>query len=114
MNNPLGLYIHVPFCRGKCPYCDFYSLLPDREKIEEYTQKICSLLEKAGGIYNTVYFGGGTPTLLGSRRLIRLLKDIQKKYEVAKDAEITLEANPESAGDFRELRALRRLTKSGI
>jgi Coproporphyrinogen III oxidase and related Fe-S oxidoreductases len=59
-------------------------------------------------VVDSVYFGGGTPTLLGSKRLVRLLKSIQKKYHVAKDAEITLEANPESAGDFKELRALRR------
>ncbi len=90
MNNPLGLYIHVPFCRGKCPYCDFYSLLPDREKIEEYTQKICSLLEKAGGIYNTVYFGGGTPSVLGGDRIAQILSFVSH----ISDCEITVECNP--------------------
>lgn len=109
----LGLYLHIPFCAKKCDYCDFYSLPGAESRMDDYTQALeTQLLEIAPRAslhtVDSVYFGGGTPTLLGSRRLIRLLKDIQKKYEVAKDAEITLEANPESAGDFRELRALRR------
>ena len=58
-------------------------------------------------VVDSIYFGGGTPTLLGVKHLTRLLKAIQKKYSVTKD-EITLEANPESAGNFRDLRALRK------
>ena len=59
-------------------------------------------------VVDSIYFGGGTPTLLGVKHLTHLLKAIQKKYSVTKDAEITLEANPESAGNFRDLRALRK------
>ncbi|WP_312939257.1 radical SAM family heme chaperone HemW [Oscillibacter sp.] len=108
----LGLYIHIPFCAKKCDYCDFYSLSGEEDRMDAYTQALeAQLLELAprAGLHtvDSVYFGGGTPTLLGTKRLVRLLKDIQKKYLVAKDAEITLEANPESAGDFRALRALR-------
>lgn len=108
----LGLYVHIPFCARKCDYCDFYSLPGAESRMDEYTQALeAQLIELAPRAslhtVDSVYFGGGTPTLLGGKRLIRLLKDIQKKYRVAKDAEITLEANPESAGDFRELRALR-------
>ena len=57
---------------------------------------------------DTVYFGGGTPSYLGTKRLVKILKTILKKYKVDKQAEITLEANPDSAGDWKELRALRR------
>ncbi|MEA4992771.1 MAG: radical SAM family heme chaperone HemW [Oscillibacter sp.] len=108
----LGLYVHIPFCAKKCDYCDFYSLPGEEGRMDAYTQALeTQLLELAprAGLHtvDSVYFGGGTPTLLGTKRLVRLLKDIQKKYHVSRDAEITLEANPESAGDFRELRALR-------
>lgn len=109
----LGLYIHIPFCAKKCDYCDFYSLSGAESRMDAYVQaletQIVEIAPRADRhVVDSVYFGGGTPTLLGSKRLVRLLKAIQKKYHVAKDAEITLEANPESAGDFKELRALRR------
>lgn len=109
----LGLYVHIPFCAKKCDYCDFYSLPGAESRIDDYVQAMeTQLVEIAPRadrhVVDSVYFGGGTPTLLGSKRLVCLLKAIQKKYHVAKDAEITLEANPESAGDFKELRALRR------
>lgn len=108
----LGLYIHIPFCAQKCDYCDFYSLSGAESRMDEYTQALeAQLLELAPRAslhtVDSVYFGGGTPTVLGVKRLVRLLKAIQKKYRVVKDAEITLEANPESAGDHKALRALR-------
>ena len=108
----LGLYIHIPFCAKKCDYCDFYSLSGAESRMDAYVQALeAQLLELAPRAnlhtVDSVYFGGGTPTFLGTKRLIRLLKAIQKKYRVAKDAEVTLEANPESAGDYKELRALR-------
>lgn len=109
----LGLYVHIPFCAKKCDYCDFYSLPGAENRMDDYVQALeTQLFEIAPRaerhVVDSVYFGGGTPTLLGSKRLVRLLKSIQKKYHVTRDAEITLEANPESAGDFKELRALRR------
>jgi oxygen-independent coproporphyrinogen-3 oxidase len=109
----LGLYVHIPFCAKKCDYCDFYSLSGAESRMDDYVQALeTQLFEIAPRAelheVDSVYFGGGTPTLLGSRRLARLLKAIQKKYHLTKDAEITLEANPESAGDFKELRVLRR------
>ena len=110
---PLGLYIHIPFCKQKCVYCDFYSLPRSEDRMDDYTDALCAhLIETApfaaGHCVDTIYFGGGTPSYLGVKRLTKLLKTIQKKYRVARDAEITLEANPDSAGDWRELRALRR------
>ena len=110
---PLGLYIHIPFCKQKCAYCDFYSLAGNESRMEEYTDALCAdLTETArytpGYQVDTVYFGGGTPTYLGEKRLIRILKTVLKRFHVAKDAEITLEANPDSAGDWKMMRALRK------
>ena len=110
---PLGLYIHIPFCKQKCAYCDFYSLAGNESRMDEYAAALCADLTEQSqyvGSYrvDTVYFGGGTPSYLGEKRLVRILKTILKKYTVAKDAEITLEANPDSATDWKALRALRR------
>ena len=110
---PLGLYIHIPFCKQKCVYCDFYSLAGNESRMDDYTDALCAHLTEtapfaAGHTVDTVYFGGGTPSYLGERRLVKILKTVQKKYHVAKDAEITLEANPDSAGDWKYLKALRK------
>ncbi len=112
-NLPLGLYVHIPFCRSKCAYCDFYSL-PDSEKfMDDYCRALerhlAEVAPQAGGhLVDTVYFGGGTPSYLGTDRLCRLLGSIKKLYKVDKHAEITLEANPDSAGDKKALKRLRR------
>jgi len=113
VRKPLGLYIHIPFCKQKCAYCDFYSLSGSEVRMEEYTEALCAHLAEnaafaAGYLVDTVYFGGGTPSYLGEKRLTKLLKLILKQYHVAKDAEITLEANPDSADDWKMLRALRK------
>ena len=108
-----GLYLHIPFCKAKCAYCDFYSLAHSEEKMDAYAAALTRhITEVAPQMQNhrvdTVYFGGGTPSYLGTKRLVKILKTILKKYKVDKQAEITLEANPDSAGDWRALRALRR------
>ena len=109
----LGLYIHIPFCKAKCAYCDFYSLAHSEEKMDAYMAALLRHLEEvapraAGMQVDTVYFGGGTPSYLGAARLCRILQTVLRRYGVARDAEITLEANPDSAGDWKELRRLRR------
>ena len=109
----LGLYIHIPFCKAKCAYCDFYSLAHSEEKMDAYMAALLRHLEEvapraAGMQVDTVYFGGGTPSYLGTARLCRILQTVLRRYGVARDAEITLEANPDSAGDWKELRKLRR------
>ncbi|MDE7262732.1 MAG: radical SAM family heme chaperone HemW [Oscillospiraceae bacterium] len=110
---PLGLYIHIPFCRSKCIYCDFYSLPGAEEQMDRYVSALCRQLAETAQRtktheVDTVYFGGGTPSWLGEKRLRRIMKAVDKNYRVAKNAEITLEANPDSAGDWKALRALRR------
>ena len=110
---PLGLYIHIPFCRSKCAYCDFYSLAGAEERMDDYCRALERHLAEVAHQAechkaDTVYFGGGTPSYLGAERLCRLLGSIRKLYKVDKHAEITLEANPDSATDRKTLKRLRK------
>ena len=110
---PLGLYIHIPFCKSKCIYCDFYSLPRAEDRMDRYVSALCRQLAEiaqrtTAHTVDSVYLGGGTPSYLGEKRLRRILKTVKKHYHLSRDAEITLEANPDSAGDWRALRALRR------
>ena len=109
----LGIYVHIPFCRSKCDYCDFYSLAGQESRMDEYQKALLSHIRETAPLadgfqVDTVYFGGGTPTLLGADRLCGLLAAIREGYVLSPSAEITLEANPDSATDWKALRALRR------
>ena len=110
---PLGIYIHIPFCKAKCQYCDFYSVTgKDEALMERYMQAICiHIAETApqapGYQVDTIYFGGGTPSHFGAEGLTTILNTIRKHFDVAPRAEITFEANPESISD-NLLRQLRR------
>lgn len=108
----LGLYVHIPFCRQKCSYCDFYSLPHSEGRMDDYTAVLLRQLREdaplaAARRVDTVYIGGGTPSYLGARRLCAILETIRRCYRLAPDAELTLEANPDSACDVASLRALR-------
>lgn len=97
----IGIYVHIPFCRQKCKYCDFVSFAGKEEWKEKYVD--CLLQEigncdKAGVKVNTIYFGGGTPSILESRLIIKILDKIREKFEVEPDAEITIEVNPRNSG----------------
>lgn len=91
-----GLYVHVPFCVSKCPYCDFYSLSSDEETMDRYVKAVLRDLQTYKGQFlaDTVYFGGGTPSLLGSKRIYTLMNTIREWFAVDENAECTLEANP--------------------
>ena len=111
----LGIYIHIPFCRSKCDYCDFYSLAGREDRMDAYQKALLAHIREtaplAQGIpVDTIYFGGGTPSWYGARRIQELLSALSKLFQVEKDAEITVEANPDSV----DLRALRRLRKAGV
>ena len=113
---PLGLYLHIPVCKAKCIYCDFYSLPRSEEKMDAYTEALRHDLihwaaEAKDCTVDTIYFGGGTPSYLGADRLCRILETVFAHYHVAREAEITTEANPDSA---REERALRQLRSAGF
>lgn len=111
MSCPLGLYIHVPFCKQKCVYCDFYSLPHREDQMDAYTAALQAELsgtDFSGYRADTVYFGGGTPSYLGFHRLSAILKTVFDACPLAPDAEITMEANPDSAGDSEGLAELRR------
>lgn len=101
---PLGLYLHIPFCRRKCLYCDFCSYTPTNEDVlERYTDALCRDLRARARdcseyTVDTVYFGGGTPTILPPRLLTHLLETVAKEYHLACNTEITAECNP-ATGD---------------
>jgi len=93
----LGVYVHVPFCLSKCAYCDFVSYAGRADSYDDYLAALLCEIETSGPARaSTVYFGGGTPTLLGAGRLAELLAAIRLRFDVARDAEITCEANPDT------------------
>lgn len=102
MNNPVGLYIHVPFCRRKCSYCDFYSLAGSEDMINGWCAAVIRNIKAEGRRYDTVYFGGGTPSLLSGAQIYAILS----AADIAADAEISAECNPDSA-DEKKLSDLR-------
>ena len=96
----VGLYIHIPFCARKCNYCDFYSLAcAKKDNLSDYVSIICSQIEKEAHLYrdcifDTIFLGGGTPSLLSGEDIIRLFDAIRANLAVSDDAEISIEANP--------------------
>ena len=113
---PLGIYIHVPFCRSKCEYCDFYSVTTKEDGLmDAYLEAICAHIKESGALapaykVDTVYFGGGTPSFFGADGMATILTTIRKSFDVTDDAEITFEANPDSVSD----KLLRRLRGEGF
>lgn len=119
MTDKLGIYIHVPFCLSKCYYCDFCSeTRVDFQKAQAYTDAVCREISfiaqklnesgKSALIADTVYFGGGTPVLLGEKQFEQILSSVRKNFPVSEDCEITVEANPKSA-DKQKLFTLKEL-----
>ena len=111
---PLGVYIHIPFCRSKCQYCDFYSIggSRDRRLVDNYMQALANHFKEVGSlaadyIVDTVYFGGGTPSFFGADGLRRIFAELQHRFRMDKDAEVTFEANPDSVTEslLKKLRA---------
>jgi oxygen-independent coproporphyrinogen-3 oxidase len=111
---PIGLYLHIPFCEAKCTYCHFAidPRRPDPDRQERYLR---ALLKEMAGVAggasapaDTLYFGGGTPSLLAAPRLARLVEAARDLFRLAADAEITLEANPRDL-DHAGYRALKEM-----
>ncbi|MCI8387202.1 MAG: radical SAM family heme chaperone HemW [Clostridiales bacterium] len=113
---PLGLYIHIPFCQAKCAYCDFYSMSGSTdENMRRYSDSLLLQMEdysKAAKAYtvDTVFIGGGTPTILPIKYMTELIEGIYRHFDVSKHAEFTLEANPATVS----LSALSKYRKLGV
>ncbi len=111
---PLGLYIHIPFCKSKCDYCDFCSFVPNNKSVvEHYTDALILQMEDWSARcrkhkVDSVYIGGGTPTYLSIRRLGRIIDAAYNNFKIDRNAEFTVECNPATA-DYEYLRRLRRL-----
>ena len=104
----IGIYVHIPFCKKKCSYCDFVSYENKTEKIEEYIKYLkkeiyqtaegarkdieCKLIKPFR--INTIYIGGGTPSYIDSKHIVAIVDLIKKEFEIDKDIEITIELNP--------------------
>ena len=92
------IYIHIPFCHSKCYYCDFYSVATNeaqQEFVKAIIEEIKLRKDEILGPFKTIYFGGGTPTILSDESLERIFENLYKYYSISSDAEITIEANPE-------------------
>ena len=92
-----GVYIHIPFCKRKCIYCDFYSVCGDDKLYSGFVSAVGNSIKRRSNKsikVDTVYFGGGTPTVLKSSQLVSILNAVKHSFDVSPNAEITVEANP--------------------
>lgn len=104
-----GLYIHIPFCRSKCPYCDFYSCFSKNADIENYVGSVIDEIktgrrtkeftEDTDLCFDTIYFGGGTPSVIGADNIGKIINRAKEHYTISDDAEITVECNPSTVDD---------------
>ncbi|MGM9522463.1 MAG: radical SAM family heme chaperone HemW [Oscillospiraceae bacterium] len=112
MEKRLGIYIHIPFCAGKCAYCDFYSLVGRENMIPRYQKALLMHIRESGSqlegyLIDSVYFGGGTPSFYGAENLIEIFNALKKHGRVLIDSEVTVEVNPDSI-TYQDLLKLRR------
>ena len=110
---PLGLYLHIPFCERKCPYCDFNTYAGMQPLFQTTIDALCAEMERwsdrlRSRTLATLFVGGGTPTVLEAHQLAQLFDAVQRHFTLAADAEITCEANPGTVdrNKFATLRAL--------
>lgn len=111
----MGIYVHIPFCMKKCNYCDFNSYENCFSKEQAYFDALFSEIREKGKALNgafcdTVYIGGGTPTAVNSENIAKLMVELLENFNISKDAEITIECNPKTAGE----KDFERYIKSGI
>ena len=98
-----GIYIHIPFCRSRCSYCDFATGMYESDLAERYVRAVCREISEWDEIENpsaveTIYFGGGTPSLLAPAQIERILEAVHDHFDVLDGAEVTIEINPASVG----------------
>lgn len=111
-SNGLSLYVHFPFCVKKCAYCAFFSVPVNRDEIFDAYTDACvrNISSVPKSVISTIYFGGGTPTVIGEKRLCRVLDAIYSSHSVSLGAEITVEANPGTVTPDR----LKTLSENGV
>ena len=112
MDKYLGVYIHLPFCVSRCAYCDFCSTAGQAKRMPKYQDALLTHIRESAPqlapyLIDTVYFGGGTPSYYGARRIVELLDALKTYGQLLKSAEITVECNPDTVR-LSELRALRK------
>ena len=96
----IGIYIHIPFCKKKCPYCDFYSFSADENQKDSYLKAVLFELkkwsEKTNEGVDSIYFGGGTPSVFGAERICKIISCIKESFSL-ENSQITVECNPDTA-----------------
>ncbi|MCX6733584.1 MAG: radical SAM family heme chaperone HemW [Candidatus Peregrinibacteria bacterium] len=102
----LSLYIHIPFCKTICLYCNFLTFANKQKKIPEYVDALVREIRERSSKYRdreiqTIYFGGGTPSLINPELIKKVIQEVKKYFDVKKDCEITIECNPESVDSER-------------
>lgn len=114
LNGALGIYVHIPFCKVKCSYCAFVSQVCDSSVQQHYVAALCREISAVGGDFSvpvdTVFFGGGTPSVLAAADLAAVLQAVRRSFRVTVDAEVSLEANPGTIGP----ESLHQLRRSGF
>jgi oxygen-independent coproporphyrinogen-3 oxidase len=93
----IGLYIHIPFCKSKCYYCDFTSFANKEDLVQKYIQSVIKEIHNIKNnnvIVKTVYFGGGTPSFINEKYIVKVMDEIRKSFVLTPDTEISIEANP--------------------
>ncbi len=94
MNEKSGLYFHIPFCFNKCPYCDFYSVKYCESESRNYVKRVIEKIKKYSGEFDTVYFGGGTPSAIPPELIGEILNASKEQFIIDENSEITVECNP--------------------
>lgn len=102
----LGIYIHIPFCKRKCAYCDFISFSGHQKLIEPYINSLISeiknyKIDKENYVIKTIYFGGGTPSFIDSKYIVEILDTIKAKFNILENVEITIEVNPGTVDELK-------------
>ena len=122
MTDKLGIYVHIPFCRSKCDYCDFYScavsgdqLESEKEMMDAYLKALLRHFKETAPFarscqVDSIYIGGGTPSYFGEKRLRELLGQLMRRYHVSRDAEVTVECNPDTVNE----KLMKTLVKAGV
>lgn len=102
-----GLYIHIPFCKSKCPYCDFYSVKYDCKNAEIYANLVINEMQKYEGSFDTIYFGGGTPSIIEAELIGKIINSAKEHFDIDENSEITIECNPSKdlSDDFKKYKS---------